>query len=287
VPAEPGEHRTPPLVLALKVGVYAFFYLLAAILLSPLFTWVGGFFAGITLSGFLGSALANSLAMRIWERLHLADVGFHWNRAAGWNLLLGLAGGIGSACLVLAPPLLMGVARVRAVPDGGADWTTFLFVTVLLLFGATGEEMLFRGYGFQVLMRSLGEWATILPVAVLFAALHSGNPNATVLALVNTAGFGVLFGYALVRSGDLWLPIGLHFGWNFTLPVFGVNVSGFTMRVTNYAMEWTAGPLVSGGDYGPEASVLTSLVLFALFAYLWKAPVRRQRLPLLDAPAEV
>jgi uncharacterized protein len=286
VPPEPGEPRATPLVLALKVGVYAFFYLLAAILLSPLLTWVGGFFAGITISGFLGAALSNSLAMRIWERLHLADVGFHWNREAGWNLLLGLAGGIGSACLVLAPPLLLGIARVRAVPDAAADWTTFLFVTILLLFGATGEEMLFRGYGFQILLRSLGEWATIIPAAVLFAALHSGNPNATPLALVNTAGFGVLFGYALLRSGDLWLPIGLHFGWNFTLPVFGVNVSGFTMRVTNYALEWTAGPLISGGDYGPEASVLTSLVLFALFAYLWKAPVRRQRLPLLT-PAEV
>jgi len=287
VPAETGQPGTSPLLLALKIGVYVFFYILAAILLTPVFAWVGGFFAGITLSGFLGAALSNGLAMRIWERLHLADVGFHWNRAAGWNLLVGLAGGIGSACLVLAPPLLVGAARVRPVPDASADWSTFLFVTVLLLFGSMGEEMLFRGYGFQVLMRVLGEWATIVPVAVLFAALHSGNPHSTPLALFNTAGFGVLFGFALLRSGDLWLPIGLHFGWNFTLPLFGVNVSGFTMRVTNYSMEWTAGPLFSGGEYGPEASVLTSLVLAALFAYLWKAPVRRQRLPLLEAPAEV
>jgi 2-hydroxychromene-2-carboxylate isomerase len=53
---------------------------------------------------------------------------------------------------------------------------TFVFVTVILIFGAAGEEILFRGYGFQVLLRSIGPFATILPVGVLFGALHAGNP---------------------------------------------------------------------------------------------------------------
>ena len=91
-----------------------------------------------------------------------------------------------------------------------------------------------------------------------------------------TAGFGVLFGYAWMRSRDLWLPIGLHFGWNFTLPLFGVNISGLRIRVTGYELSWTAGELWSGGTYGPEASVLTLGVLVLLFVYLWKAPIRRQ-----------
>ena len=89
-----------------------------------------------------------------------------------------------------------------------------------------------------------------------------------------------------LRSRDLWLPIGLHLGWNFTLPFFGVNLSGLRMRVTGYEMSWTAGPLWSGGEYGPEASVLTSFVVLLLAAYLWKAPIRRQPSPLTDPPAE-
>jgi hypothetical protein len=84
----------------------------------------------------------------------------------------------------------------------------------------------------------------------------------------------------------LWLPIGLHFGRNFTLPLFGVNVSGLRMKVTGYEMSWTAGHLWSGGDYGPEASLLTSVVLFVLAVYLWKARIRRQPSPLTDPPAE-
>ena len=100
-----------------------------------------------------------------------------------------------------------------------------------------------------------------LPVGVLFALLHSSNPNATWFGLANTGAFGILFGYAYLRSRDLWLPIGLHMGWNFTLPLFGVNLSGLRMNVTGYEMSWTAGALWSGGEYGPEASILTSAVV--------------------------
>ena len=150
----------------------------------------------------------------------------------------------------------------------------------------TGEEVLFRGYGFQLLLAAFGPYATVIPIGILFGLLHNANPNASWFGLINTAGFGVLFGYAYVRSRDLWLPIGLHFGWNFTLPLFGVNLSGLRMKVTGYEMSWTAGALWSGGEYGPEASILTSAVVLALFAYLWKAPIRRQFSPIADPPAE-
>jgi hypothetical protein len=58
------------------------------------------------------------------------------------------------------------------------------------------------------------------------------------------------------------------------------------MKMTGYEMSWTAGELWSGGEYGPEASVLTSVVLLVLFVYIWKLPVRRQPSPLTDPPAE-
>jgi hypothetical protein len=97
-----------------------------------------------------------------------------------------------------------------------------------------------------------------------------------------TAGFGVIFGYAWLRSRDLWLPIGLHFGWNFTLALFGANISGLRIRLTGYELSWTAGKLWSGGDYGPEASMLTLVILVPLFLFVWKAPVRRQFSPVVD-----
>jgi len=136
--------------------------------------------------------------------------------------------------------------------------------------------MLFRGYGFQILVRAIGLFATILPMAVLFGLAHSPNLNFTWLALVNTFLWGVIFGYAFLRSGDLWLPIGLHFGWNLAMPIFGVNLSGFTMGVTGYSVQWKIGDLWSGGAYGPEGGLLTTAIAVALFFYLQRAPIEHQ-----------
>jgi uncharacterized protein len=92
--------------------------------------------------------------------------------------------------------------------------------------------------------------------------------------------WGVLFGYAYLRTSALWLPIGLHFGWNVALPVFGANLSGFTMGVTGLALHWNAGGnagvLWSGGDYGPEGSLLTTAIVVALFIVLHRFTVEQE-----------
>lgn len=245
-----------------------------------------GYMAGMIGTSLLSAVLANWLSLRIFEGRHLQDAGLWWNPASVRNLGMGLLGGAGSAALVLAPPLLVRAAHMVATPLDEPTFGSFTFVTVLLIAGAFAEELLFRGYGFQILLATAGPYATILPVGVVFALLHSDNPHATWFGLANTAGFGILFGYAYLRSRDLWLPVGLHFGWNFTLPLFGVNLSGLRMKVTGYEMAWTAGPVWSGGAYGPEASVLTSGVIVLLALYLWKAPIRRQFSPITDPPVE-
>jgi uncharacterized protein len=270
--------------LVIRLFVYIVFYFLAAVVAGPILGWVGGYLLGLTVTGLLASLLANLLCMGIFEALSLRDVGLHLGRAGWWNLALGLAGGMGSAVLVLAPPVVVGAAHFSRVPNPDAGLGTVLFTALILLCGASGEELLFRGYGFQILLRSLGPYATIFPVGILFAALHAFNPSASVLGIANTAGFGILFGYAFLRSQDLWLPIGLHFGWNVTLPLFGVNVSGIKIGVTGYTLNWSAGTLWSGGEYGPEASILTSAIMLVLAGYLWKAPVRKQHSALLHPP---
>ena len=276
-----------PVRTALQVILYVFLYMAAAFVFGPLLVWLGGYLAGVTCAGLLAACGANWLALRIYEgRPAVTAIGLGWRAGTGRNLLLGLAGGIGSATVVLAVPLAAGWAHLKPLAGAGTEARVVLFTGLMLLAGAAGEEILFRGYGFQVLVRALGPMAAVLPVGVLFAAMHAGNPGATPLGLANTAGFGVLFGYAFLRSRDLWLPIGLHFGWNFTLPLFGVNVSGLKIGVTGHVMEWTAGALWSGGAYGPEASLLTSGVLLALFAYLRQAPVEKQPAPLLDPAVE-
>jgi membrane protease YdiL (CAAX protease family) len=282
----PAEKAGKVSAVAPKVGFYVLLGFAGWLLLPHVLLFFGGYLIASAVGVFLTAAIANWLAVWIFERAHLADIGLLWNPASARNLLCGLIGGAGGAGVVLVVPLVVGLAELQPVPDSNAHWRTILFVSVVLVFGAVGEEMLFRGYGFQVLLAVLGPFATILPVSVLFGILHSGNPNISTLGLVNTVLWGVLLGCAFLRSGDLWLPIGLHLGWNWTLPLFGVNLSGFTMRVTGYAMHWKIGPMWSGGEYGPEGGILTTAILVALSLYLWKAPIRQQAAFLLRSRRE-
>lgn len=261
-------------VLIAVVGYYFVFPLLLQMVGAPVLVIA-------TLGTFAAAAVANAVALRLYARGSLADIGLGWTRASRRNLTLGVLGGIGSALFVLLLPIVAGAADIQPAPNQHFQLPSLLLVSIILLFGAAGEEMLFRGYAFQVLVKAIGPFATILPVAVLFGLAHSLNLYFTWLALVNTILWGVLLGYAFLVSGDLWLPIGLHFGWNWTLPLLGVNLSGFTIGITGYSVQWKVGGLWSGGAYGPEGGLLTSAVVIALFFYLHRAPIQHQEAYLL------
>ena len=263
----------------LRVGVFALIALLGYFFFPTILLLLLGDRVPLiiaTLGTFSAAAVANAVVLRIYERAQLADIGLGWTAASRRNLLFGVVGGAGAGAVVVAGPLVVRVADLAPVPNEHLQWSSLLFVSLILLFGAVGEEMLFRGYGFQVLVKAIGPFATILPMAVLFGLAHSPNLNFTWLALTNTVLWGVIFGYAFIRSGDLWLPIGLHFGWNWMLPLFGANLSGFTMGVTGYSIEWKVGELWSGGAYGPEGGLLTSAIVVVLFFYLHRVPIQHQ-----------
>jgi membrane protease YdiL (CAAX protease family) len=276
VPAPPPSH----LIAAVRVVVFlalAYTVQFAGFLLLQPF----GMFIGATLGAFAGGAVATVLALRIYQQGVLSDIGLAWHGAAGRHGALGFLLGGGAAVAVTGFPWLIDKAYFVPAPEFPFSLPGMILVGVVLIFGALGEELIFRGYPFQMLAGKYGTFQILLPSGVLFAAAHAGNLNASRLALFNTFLWGVLLGYALIRSGDLWLPTGIHFGWNFTLPLFGVNLSGFRMGLTGYTLEWRASDLWSGGSYGPEASVLTLIVVIILFVALHRVPLVPQRLPLM------
>jgi len=254
--------------VALRVGLFVIIGWIAFALSAWVMFGIMGpqaLFLISALSSFTGAALANAITVRIYERGRLSDLGLGWGPTSLREFGIGTGIAAASAVVILAGPLALGMARFEPVSGVEHPWSSLLFVTIVLLFGAVGEEMLFHGYAFQLLIRSVGVFATILPAAILFGIAHTGNLNANLLGIINTVLWGVLLGYAYWRTEALWLPIGLHFGWNVTLPLFGVNLSGFTMGVTGYGLHWLTGELWSGGGYGPEGSLLTTAIVVALF----------------------
>ena len=71
--------------------------------------------------------------------------------------------------------------------------------------------------------------------------------------------------FRLRARGDLWLPIGLHFGWNLALTLLEGNLSGITMGVTGFVLRWKNATIWSGGLYGLEGSPLTAVAVVVLF----------------------
>ncbi len=262
--------------IILRVGLFVLIGWMGIIIFSWLMIPLAGLLVTSALATFGAAAVANAITVRIYERGQLSDLGLAWSNTSLREFLIGIAAAALAAVVVIGGPLASGMARFERTPGVEHPIASVLFVSLVLLFGAAGEELLFHGYAFQLLIRSLGAFATILPAGIVFGFAHAGNLNANLLGLINTALWGILLGYAYYRSQALWLPIGMHFGWNVTLPLFGVNLSGFTMGVTGYGLHWNAGNLWSGGGYGPEGSLLTTLVVVALFFAIQRLIPERQ-----------
>ena len=271
-----------PLQPLLQTGVYVLFGGVAVFFVGWLFFYVFGLLLGSILSVLASALVGNFLCLRIFEDKGFEALGMPLNRGAAYNSLAGLGLGFGAAALVVLALLLTGQASEVPAPATVSNWREELFVPLILVLGAVGEEMLFRGFGFQVLLREFGILSAIFPTGLLFGLAHGPNPNATWLALVNTIAFGILFCYAFVRSHDIWFPIGLHLGWNLMLLLFGADISGIKIRVTGYEIAWKTTPLWSGGNYGPEASILTTGVLVLLTFAVWKVRLVRQQAYLVD-----
>lgn len=275
----PPEIRPPAPLTRLGVLIRVAFFAGSVVIGLWVFGFVFAIFGGVvagTFGLFMTGLLANFLTLRIFDRRPLADIGLGGGAGTRRNFLLGILCGGGAAALMLLAPLLARTGHLVTRQSSDFAWSSLIFYLAVILFGAAGEEMIFRGYAFQLLIEKIGPFATVLPVGVIFGLAHSLNPNVTWLGVVNTMLWGILLGYSFLRSRDLWLPIGLHYGWNAVLPLFGVNLSGLTIDVTRYYYRWDLGTLWSGGAYGPEGGLLTTIFAITLFFVLARARVKPQ-----------
>ena len=198
----------------------------------------------------------------------------------GWfrQAVLGLCWG---GCVISAAVLLLFVTRQADVAIFASgplpqliEWALFLALS------SAFEELTFRGYALVRAADCMGPVMACLASSALFGFAHYANPQATLLSSLNTTLAGVLLAIARLRSRALWMPIALHFGWNFTLGlVFSLPVSGYAFGAEQPSRP-AAGPLwLSGGGYGPEASVALTLALGVAIPLLLRFPRDCQPLP--------
>lgn len=128
---------------------------------------------------------------------------------------------------------------------------------------AVTEEVLFRGVLFRIMEERVGTVVALVVSSLVFGLTHIINVNATLWGGVSIAlTGGLLMSAAYVVTRSLWLPIGLHFAWDFThAGIFGVALSGSGEPPRGLLRATLEGPTVlSGGTFGPEASLIALLV---------------------------
>ncbi|MCQ2094263.1 MAG: CPBP family intramembrane metalloprotease [Bacteroidaceae bacterium] len=140
---------------------------------------------------------------------------------------------------------------------------------------ACGEEVIFRGVLFRLIDEKFSFWWAIVVSSLVFGFAHIFQPYATVWSSIAiTVEAGILLGTAYKYAGTLWLPIGIHWAWNFTQGnVFGLEVSGGETEESIMNATLTGPDIITGGSFGPEASIITAILgilLSCLFIYLVK-----------------
>jgi uncharacterized protein len=155
---------------------------------------------------------------------------------------------------------------------------------------AVTEETLFRGVVFRILEERTGTVVALAVSSVLFGATHLVNANATLWGTLSIAlTGGVMLSAAYVVTRSLWLPIGLHFAWNFThAGIFGVVISGSDEAPHGLLDTTLSGSsLLTGGTFGPEASLMALLVCLVPTVLLLRRAARTGRIRRRPQSAEV
>lgn len=207
------------------------------------------------------------------RREPLSSIGFvldtRWARELGIGSLLGIV----SALLAVA--MIWASGGVRLEIDPARSVSTLAFGAYVFLFVALFEETLFRGFVFQRLVAGAGAWIALGVLGLLFATSHWGNPDmhGATLAWATVELFlgAVLLGLTYLRTRSLALPIGIHFGWNWALGnVLGFGVSGFEQAGWFRPLLLERPEWMTGGRFGPEASLFAVVVDVLLIVVLWK-----------------
>ena len=207
------------------------------------------------------------------RRQGLAGVGLALDGAWARQLLGGVAFGAAQMATVAALIWLTGGVRFGLDPARG--FVTLAHGAWVFLWVAVLEELLFRGFVLQRLVEGIGaRWALPL-MAALFAAAHLGNPGmdgiTMVTATLDNALGALLLGLAWLRTRSLALPIGIHFGWNWLQgAVLGFDVSGMAQAGWLHPQLLDAPQWLSGGAFGPEASVCAVVVDAVAVLLLWR-----------------
>ena len=212
------------------------------------------------------------IARRWIDGKRFASLGLEPGKRSATGAVFGfLLSGVMAGIVFVAMATLGFVDNVHIAPVDAAAARVLVGSVLLMMLVGFWEELVFRGYILQNMAEGMGMKVAVLVSCLLYGLIHAANPNAGILSTAIIVLFGYLRIYGYLITGQLWLSFGMHAGWNFfQATVFGYAASGHAEDWTLFTHDSAAASWLSGGAFGPEASVLTvPVVVLALFAMRW------------------
>ncbi len=188
----------------------------------------------------------------------------------GWLRELGFGALLGAAAMIVVFLCLLLTRSANAEWNAATIGKFWISGWIVGFVPWATQELLFRGYPLIILTGAIGKHTALLLTSIAFALYHgSGGP----IGWLNLALLGAAMGIMFLRTGRLWAPIGLHYGWNlFQYLVFNIPSYVETMPQSLLRTNLTGGTLLTGGDFGVEASIISTGVVLVLVALALKAP---------------
>ncbi len=216
------------------------------------------------------------ILLRFFDRRPFGLLGLGFS--SGWlrELVAGLVAGVGATGLLVV--LLIGSGSVSIVvtqqlSESLAAAPRFLFI---LMMAATVEELVFRGYPLQVFAEGSRRWIAGSLLCVFFTWGHGSNPDVTVIGIINIFLASVVLTLLYFQTRRLWLPIAFHLSWNFSQSwLWGFDVSGIKIEDQLFVMTPTGSELVTGGEFGLEGSILSTILFVAVVVWFLVKPILR------------
>lgn len=167
-----------------------------------------------------------------------------------------------------------------ALHDGQILYWAAIWGLLFVLVGLS-EEYSVRGYLLYTLADGIGFWPAAVVLAALFAILHTGNGGESRIGILMTAFFAMFAAVILRYSGNLWVAVGAHAGWDWGQSYFyGVNDSGIQLPGHLLNPHIQGRDWLSGGNVGPEGSILC-LALMVGMSLLFPRIYKQARAPVL------
>ena len=214
------------------------------------------------------------------ERRTFANYGLPWRLAFGRRFWQGAVFSFASSTVLLLVMRLAGVFSFGAIALHGWDvWKYAAAWAVLLFLGALLEDFLYRGYLLFTLTTGIGFWPAAIVTSLIMGGMHYFNPSGHGLGPVSATMYCLVTCLVLRRTGDLWMPLGIHSAWAWAeVYFFGVPDSGFPANGHLFTAGFHGSLLLTGGGFGPEASIFT-LVLLTIWGVIFSVWLRGVRYP--------